>query len=190
MCIALTNFTGMCGFRPPNQTASFINKVPELRALIGQQTAQKLQNAARSPNPEEYPEILKEAFGNLMRSDKEDVKAKVTSLVARIQGKNYGAPPGEASSEELLGELVLRLNKDFPGDVGIFVLYFLNHVTLKPGEAMFLRANLPHAYLSGDCIECMACSDNVVRAGLTPKVSTYCFGKYLEYMHLNKYTRT
>ena len=26
-----------------------------------------------------------------------------------------------------------------------------------------------HAYLSGDCIECMANSDNVVRAGLTPK---------------------
>ena len=34
---------------------------------------------------------------------------------------------------------------------------------------MFLRANLPHAYLSGDCVEVMACSDNVVRAGLTPK---------------------
>ena len=35
---------------------------------------------------------------------------------------------------------------------------------------MFLEANLPHAYLSGDCLECMACSDNVVRAGLTPKL--------------------
>lgn len=32
-----------------------------------------------------------------------------------------------------------------------------------------LAANEPHAYLSGDCIECMATSDNVVRAGLTPK---------------------
>ena len=45
------------------------------------------------------------------------------------------------------------------------------------GEAMFLGPNLPHAYLSGDCIECMACSDNVVRAGLTPKlidVPTLC----------------
>jgi len=26
-----------------------------------------------------------------------------------------------------------------------------------------------YAYLSGDCVEVMACSDNVVRAGLTPK---------------------
>ncbi|CAJ0750428.1 1406_t:CDS:2, partial [Entrophospora sp. SA101] len=30
---------------------------------------------------------------------------------------------------------------------------------------IFLGANEPHAYLSG---ECMAASDNVVRAGLTP----------------------
>lgn len=75
------------------------------------------------------------------------------------------------------GELLLRLNSQFPGDVGCFGIYFLNHIVLKPGEAMFLGPNLPHAYLSGDCIECMACSDNVVRAGLTPKfkdVDTLC----------------
>ena len=34
---------------------------------------------------------------------------------------------------------------------------------------MVLAANEPHAYLSGNCVECMATSDNVVRAGLTPK---------------------
>jgi mannose-6-phosphate isomerase len=32
-----------------------------------------------------------------------------------------------------------------------------------------MAANEPHAYLSGDCVEVMATSDNVVRAGLTPK---------------------
>lgn len=32
-----------------------------------------------------------------------------------------------------------------------------------------IKPNLPHAYLSGDCVECMASSDNVIRAGLTPK---------------------
>merc|ERR1712107_300682 len=45
-----------------------------------------------------------------------------------------------------------------------------NCFRLRAGEAMFLEANLVHAYLSGDCLECMACSDNVVRAGLTPKL--------------------
>lgn len=53
--------------------------------------------------------------------------------------------------------------------MGVFAAYLLNAVVLAPGEAVFLAANEPHAYLSGDCVECMAASDNVVRAGLTPK---------------------
>lgn len=61
------------------------------------------------------------------------------------------------------------MNEHFPNDVGSLCLFFLNVIELEPGQAIFLPAKEPHAYLSGDCIECMACSDNVVRAGLTPK---------------------
>lgn len=64
---------------------------------------------------------------------------------------------------------MLRLEREYGADIGCFCPYLLNYVTLAPGDAVFLGANEPHAYLSGDCIECMACSDNVVRAGLTPK---------------------
>lgn len=60
-------------------------------------------------------------------------------------------------------------NHYFPNDVGVLSIFFLNILQLRPGQAIFLAANVPHAYLSGDCIECMACSDNVIRAGLTPK---------------------
>ena len=42
-------------------------------------------------------------------------------------------------------------------------------VKLNPGEAMFLFAETPHAYLQGVALEVMANSDNVLRAGLTPK---------------------
>jgi mannose-6-phosphate isomerase len=45
----------------------------------------------------------------------------------------------------------------------------LNYVRLGPGVAFVMYANEPHAYLHGDILECMACSDNVVRVGLTPK---------------------
>ncbi|MCV5889331.1 mannose-6-phosphate isomerase, partial [Escherichia coli] len=41
--------------------------------------------------------------------------------------------------------------------------------TLQPGEAMFLSARTPHAYIKGTGLEIMANSDNVLRAGLTPK---------------------
>lgn len=42
-------------------------------------------------------------------------------------------------------------------------------MTMKRGEAVVITPNEPHAYLTGDLVECMANSDNVVRGGLTPK---------------------
>lgn len=56
-----------------------------------------------------------------------------------------------------------------PGDVGIIVSLLLNRFTLQPGEAMFLGTGVIHAHLSGLCLEAMANSDNVMRAGLTRK---------------------
>ena len=53
--------------------------------------------------------------------------------------------------------------------IGIFAPFMLNHLSLKANESFFMGPNVPHAYLAGDCIECMALSDNVVRVGLTPK---------------------
>ena len=48
-----------------------------------------------------------------------------------------------------VSEVVVRLYSQFPGDVGCFCVYFLNLIRLLPGEAIFLNANMPHAYLSG-----------------------------------------
>ncbi|RYY90092.1 MAG: mannose-6-phosphate isomerase, class I [Chitinophagaceae bacterium] len=54
-------------------------------------------------------------------------------------------------------------------DPGLFSIYFFNLVRLQPGDGLFQPAGLPHAYLEGQCLELMANSDNVLRAGLTPK---------------------
>ena len=70
---------------------------------------------------------------------------------------------------EIRGFKKLDMSHPFPAQVGVFCAYLMNHLVLGPGEAIFLPANEPHAYLKGDCVEAMACSDNVVRAGLTPK---------------------
>lgn len=87
----------------------------------------------------------------------------VKTLVNRLKEKD---------SEKLHSKeaLVLVLNQSFPLDIGILASLLLNYVTLQPGEALFLSANEPHAYIEGDCLECMATSDNVIRAGLTPKL--------------------
>ena len=66
-------------------------------------------------------------------------------------------------------ELVLKLEMQYPDDVGVLAALLLNLVRLEPGDGLYIGANEPHAYLNGECIECMAASDNVVRAGLTPK---------------------
>ena len=59
--------------------------------------------------------------------------------------------------------------RTYPGDPGVVVALLMNHVVLKRGEGVFLRAGLLHAYLSGLGVEIMAASDNVLRGGLTPQ---------------------
>lgn len=75
----------------------------------------------------------------------------------------------EAGGFVHLQEFLIRLQQDYPGDIGILAPLFLHCITLDPGEAMFLRAGTLHAYVHGTAVEVMACSDNVLRAGLTPK---------------------
>lgn len=57
----------------------------------------------------------------------------------------------------------------FPDDIGVIISLILNRLTLQPGEAAFLGAGIIHAHLKGMCLEVMAASDNVLRAGLTTK---------------------
>lgn len=49
------------------------------------------------------------------------------------------------------------------------VLCVYNYDVSCAGDAFFMGPNGPHAYISGDILECMALSDNTVRAGLSPK---------------------
>jgi len=56
-----------------------------------------------------------------------------------------------------------------PGDPGALVALAMNVVYLRPGAACFVGDGTVHSYQSGVGVEIMANSDNVVRAGLTPK---------------------
>lgn len=63
----------------------------------------------------------------------------------------------------------VEIAEHFPGDVGVVISLLLNRMTLQPGEAAYLGAGIIHAHLRGLCLEVMASSDNVLRAGLTDK---------------------
>ncbi|XP_006888354.1 PREDICTED: mannose-6-phosphate isomerase isoform X1 [Elephantulus edwardii] len=172
MAIALTPFQGLCGFRPVEETVAFLNKVPEFQVLIGEDAATHLQQSMNHGS-QAVASALRNCFSHLMKSEKKVVVEQLNLLVKRISQQVAAGN----NMEDINGQLLLELHQQYPGDIGCFAIYFLNLLTLKPGEAMFLEANVPHAYLKGDCVECMACSDNTVRAGLTPKfidVPTLC----------------
>lgn len=152
LAIALTPFLAMCGFREYHEIAIFLDIVPPLKQLIGEDFAAELKGA----NP---AAALKQCFTQLMTA----TDAQVRETIRKVETIVPALP------DPLVVSTFWKLTAEYPNDVGILSVFFLNVLELKPGEAIFLGANEPHAYLSGDCIECMACSDNVIRAGLTPK---------------------
>lgn len=45
----------------------------------------------------------------------------------------------------------------------------MNFLQLSAGDAIYVPADAPHAYLSGDIVECMARSNNVLNTGFCPR---------------------
>jgi mannose-6-phosphate isomerase len=168
MTIAITPFEGLCGFRPLAEIAHFLNTMPPLRELVGEEQAKGLEKAAESSSTSDAKPLLRAAFTHLVKSDRSTVADKSKDLLPLAESLKITPGPSVNTTEELC-ELVQRCNSQFPADIGLFILFFLNFVKLSPGQAMYLKADDIHAYISGDIIECMASSDNVIRAGFTPK---------------------
>ncbi|KAI8943153.1 Mannose-6-phosphate isomerase [Plenodomus lindquistii] len=178
MTIAVTPFDGLCGFRPLAEITHFLQTVPSFRKLVGEEEAKNFENTVKGKETSDKEEdlqankkALQSAFTKVMNTSKEDLASASEELIkaAESEGSSFAGEGGPSNDGKELADLVVRLNSQFPGDIGLFVQFFLNYVKLEIGEAMFLKADDIHAYLSGDIIECMASSDNVVRAGFTPK---------------------
>lgn len=99
-----------------------------------------------------------------------------TELVTRLVSSLF------AGTRTVSEKIFLRAAQHFAtDDPGLLFLLLMNHVTLMPGEGIFIPPGVPHAYLSGDLVECMAASDNVVRCGLTPKkIDVHSFLRLVE----------
>ncbi|MCX4511232.1 MULTISPECIES: mannose-6-phosphate isomerase, class I [Streptomyces] len=147
MICALTPFDGLCGFRPPVEAADFI-------AGLGVDSLKPYVDLLHA-HPEEA--ALREVLTAVLSADPEEMAHTVGEAAAAAErlGGPYAAFAGIAHH--------------FPGDPGVIAAMLLNHVQLQPGEALFLGAGVPHAYLAGLGVEIMATSDNVLRCGLTPK---------------------
>ncbi|KAJ5420988.1 hypothetical protein N7465_003507 [Penicillium sp. CMV-2018d] len=182
MTIAITPFEGVCGFRPLAEITHFLQAVEPLRTLVGDQAASEFEKLVKGNEDSEDPtiiqknkEALRSLFTTLMESSSEKIETACKALISSADNSPdsfatlAGAVETNPTNPAELAALAKRLDGQFPNDIGLFIFFFLNFVKLQPGEGMFLKADDIHAYISGDIIECMASSDNVVRAGFTPK---------------------
>ncbi|MDF2155163.1 mannose-6-phosphate isomerase, class I [Vibrio sp. CAU 1672] len=150
---ALTFYEAMNGFRPIEQIVALF-KEANISTL-----EKELVQLENNPNPEG----LKAFFTFIMSLSGDKKQQALTELYTAHEI----APKTALSRQAMHYSKVFK--QHYPDDVGLFAPLMLNIIELAPGEAMFLHAEVPHAYIRGTALEIMANSDNVLRAGLTPK---------------------
>ena len=143
---ALTPFKAINGFRELKEMVSLLEPVAGAHPQIAQ--------FLRQPNLESLAAL----FSTLL-SLENDAKSHALAVLMTTAQQHQGEP----------WQTITDIAVQYPDDSGLFSPLLLNVITLQPGEAMFLFAETPHAYLHGVALEVMANSDNVLRAGLTPK---------------------
>ncbi|GLW75076.1 mannose-6-phosphate isomerase, class I [Kitasatospora phosalacinea] len=151
---ALGEFDALCGFRDPRATADLWQRL-DLPVL-----APWIETLRTAPAEQALRTVLTGALAaDRARGDR--AAAELPSALQKLaQGDGADAPTWAA---------YLAAARDYPGDPGLLAAMLLNHVHLGAGQALYLDAGVPHAYLRGLGVEIMANSDNVLRCGLTPK---------------------
>ncbi|MEU6232199.1 mannose-6-phosphate isomerase, class I, partial [Kitasatospora sp. NPDC047058] len=150
---ALGDFEALCGFRPVAGTAALLDGLavpllaPWARAL------------RHRPAEEVLPALLRHMLA--------DVRPGPADLAAVAEALRRAASADGPFTAACVA--YARIARDYPGDPGLVAALLLNHVRLRPGQALALDAGVPHAYLHGTGVELMANSDNVLRGGLTAK---------------------
>jgi len=143
---ALTPFLAMNAFREFSEIVSLLQPVAGAHTAI----AHFLENPDAASLSQLFASLL-----NMQGDEKSHALAILKTALDSQQGEPW--------------QTIRVISEFYPDDSGLFSPLLLNVVKLNPGDAMFLFAETPHAYLQGVALEVMANSDNVLRAGLTPK---------------------
>lgn len=153
IALALSEFEAFCGFKPLDAIRELLQLDP-LKPF-------SMRGAASGDFTNES---LRQLVQTMLEADDSTIKKVYRELRelpdSAFTGNNAHIP-----------QLAPRLASDFPEeDPGILVaLVTMNYIVLQPGESIYIPADGIHAYISGDIIECMARSDNVLNTGFCPK---------------------
>ena len=154
MMIALSDFWLLHGFKIKSQILATLNVRPSLQPL-----AEKLGKQS-----------LAEFYADVMLADQSTL---ANWLLPIIEVNQQPYKNGELTLDNpdywVLYTMEAMAISPEKLDAGLVCFYLFNSVHLKEGEGIFQDAGIPHAYLRGQNVELMACSDNVIRGGLTPK---------------------
>ncbi|MCD6298406.1 MAG: mannose-6-phosphate isomerase, class I, partial [Deltaproteobacteria bacterium] len=150
LLLAVTYFTGLKGFR----------RIEEILGLMERIAPSGLAFELNQLRKEPEASGLKSFFKTLMTMDKSLQKKVLVEAVSLAEKR---------ADQDPAFHWMVKLNREYPGDIGVFSPVLLNFVELRPGDALYLEAGELHSYLNGLAMELMANSDNVLRGGLTPK---------------------
>ena len=151
IALALTDFEAFCGFKPLETISSTFNL----------ETLQKFLPEGKSTPFDD--KALKHIVETILKADDQTI-ANTQDALQTLPKENFGK---EAHIPELLPRLQSQYDKTDPGT--LVALLTMNYLQLKPGESIYIPADGIHAYLSGDIIECMARSNNVLNSGFCPR---------------------
>lgn len=159
IAIALDSLIAIAGFRPVKEIQYNLNLFPELENFVDKELIDIIRKTENIKVAENY---IQDLYSRIMlqAGERENLFNCIEPIISRLKTKD----PLTSEESQFLEQYRL-----FGADVGLFSLFFLNIIQLKPWQAIFTGAGVPHAYIKGNIIECMANSDNVVRAGLTNK---------------------
>lgn len=175
MAVALTPVRLLYGFRDGTELNRLLQELPELAALCSVEA--KLLLSANDVGL-----FLKKVFIELFAKEQQSAAASAAAaILSRISTNHKGQSPNLILFSELYRDFSSADAQCF--DIGIMASLFMNIVTIPVGEALYIAPNTLHAYLDGEMIECMANSDNVVRAGLTNKyIDLPTLGEIVDFM--------
>jgi mannose-6-phosphate isomerase len=152
---ALTPFEVFAGLRAPDDAVTLLLK--ELGLGILDRVAVTILEGPRSQG-------LTAALAQILAWPEGDRGSLIDQVVQGCAAvAERGGPYAAACAA------TVRIATEHPGDLGVVASLLMRHAVLQPGQAVFLPAGGLHTYLHGTGVELLANSDNVVRAGLTPK---------------------
>ena len=157
-------------YKDPNPKSESLVAISEFEVLAGIKNAESVRQTLESLRS--YVSAKSAELEHLIEvcaSNPDGLYAEVLTGSLDYAGltAELAANLGEPSRSE--HELLTDIFDSFGPDKGALLALFMRHIILEPGQALVVPPGTPHSYLRGLGLEIQDNSDNVMRAGLTPK---------------------